>query len=105
MDIAKIMDACKILALKRGIKPQVPGVHNFNRAALFNIKWFGRMYELGLIADLKMRTREFLKDVGLGIKMFLKGKLAIIPSLSLSRTFTIRRIFLKVKAKDKAHFS
>jgi heterodisulfide reductase subunit C len=99
------MDACKILAVKRGIKPQVSSVHKFNKAALFNIKWFGRMYELGLIGDLKIRTRDFLKDVGLGIKMFLKGKLAIIPPLSLSRTFTTRRIFSKVKAKEKAHRS
>ena len=103
VDIAKLMDACKILAVKQGIRPQVPRVHQFNQAALRNIKWFGRMYELGLIGDLKMRTREFFKDTGLGIKMFLKGKLAVIPSLSLNRILTMRRIFARVKAKEKAY--
>jgi heterodisulfide reductase subunit C len=101
VDIAKVMDACKILAVQQGIKPPVPSVHKFNRAALLNIRMFGRMYELGLIGDLKMRTFEFFKDAGLGMKMFLKGKLAIFPPLSPTRTLTTWGIFSRVAKKEK----
>ena len=101
VDIAKVMDACKILAVKRGVKPPVPRVHKFNKVALRNIKWFGRMYELGLIADLKMRTFEFFKDMGLGMKMFFKGKLSVFPSLSPARTVTTWKIFSRVAKKEK----
>lgn len=103
VDIAKVMDACKILAVQQGVKPPVPSVHKFNRAALLNIRMFGRMYELGLIGDLKMRTFEFFKDAGLGMKMFLKGKLAIFPPLSPGRTLTTWGIFSKVAKKEKEH--
>ena len=97
IDIARIMDAAKILAVQRGIPPPVPSVHAFNRTALQNMKWFGRLYELGLIGMLKLRTFQFFKDVGLGLKMFFKGKLKILPPFSFKRTVMTRRIFIRVK--------
>ena len=100
VDIARIMDACRIEAVKRGIKAAVPSVQKFNNAALLNIRMFGRMYELGLISDLKMRTFQLFKDVGLGIKMFFHGKIPIFPSISPSRTATTWGIFSRVKAKE-----
>jgi len=103
VDIAKVMDACKILAVKQGFKSPVPRVHKFNKAALRNIKWFGRMYELGLIGDLKLRTFEFFKDFGLGVRMFFKGKLSLFPSLSPGRTITTWKIFSRVAKKEKEH--
>ncbi|MFH1226343.1 MAG: 4Fe-4S dicluster domain-containing protein [Planctomycetota bacterium] len=101
VDIARLMDACKIIAVRKGYKSPIPRVRKFNSAAMRNVMLFGRMYELGMIGDLKLRTLEFFTDVGLGIKMLLKGKLAIIPSLSLSRSMTTWNIFSKVKVKDK----
>ena len=99
VDIAKVMDAVKITAVKQGIKPTIPQVAAFYRAALSNIKMFGRMYEMGMIVGLKMKTFEFFKDMGLGMKMFKKGKLKMIPSFtSALRT---RKIFNRVKSIEK----
>jgi len=102
VEIVKVMDSAKILAVGEGIKPQVSSVHTFNRAALRNIKWFGRMYELGMIGDLKLRTFELFKDMGLGMKMFLKGKLKIIPSVSPGRTLTTWKIFSRSAKKERS---
>lgn len=99
VDVAKVMDAVKITALRRGIKPTIPQIASFYRAALANIKKCGRMYELGMIVGLKMRTFEFFKDAGLGMKMFKKGKLKMIPSLTGAlRTWSI---FSRVKSIEK----
>jgi heterodisulfide reductase subunit C len=95
VDIARVMDAVKIEALRQGVKPAVPRVASFHRAALGNIRSWGRMFELGMIVDLKLRTRDFLKDAGLGMRMFRKGKLKVIPSLKGARA--TRRIFRRVK--------
>jgi heterodisulfide reductase subunit C len=97
VDIAKVMDACKILALKQNIKPAIPRVHNFNNAVLRNMKWFGRVHELAAITDLKMRSFEFSKDVGLGIHLIFKGKFKLFPSLSLGRSASSVKIFSKSK--------
>ena len=96
VDVAKVMDAVKIIARRRKIKPTIPQIASFNRAALSNIKKCGRMYEMGMIMGLKMRTFELFKDAGLGMKMFIKGKLKMIPSLT--GALRTRKIFNRVKS-------
>ncbi|UCC70978.1 MAG: 4Fe-4S dicluster domain-containing protein [Gemmatimonadota bacterium] len=99
IDIARVMDAVKIIALRRGVRPAVPRVASFYKAALANIRSFGRMFELGTIMYLKLRTLDLFKDAGLGIKMFRKGKLKLFPSFTGART--TRRIFRRVKKLEK----
>jgi hypothetical protein len=57
------------------------------------------MYELGMIVALKLRTFEFFKDMALGTKMFLKGKLKMIPSLTSAKTTW--KLFRRVKSIEK----
>jgi len=98
VDVAKVMDAVKITALRQGVKPAIPQVASFYRAALSNIKKCGRMFEMGMIVGLKMRTFEFFKDAGLGMKMFRKGKLKMLPSFTGAwRTWNI---FRRVKSLE-----
>jgi heterodisulfide reductase subunit C len=99
VDVAKVMDAVKIVALRRGIKPAIPEVASFYKAALANIKKCGRMYELGMIIGLKLRTFDFFKDMELGAKMFKKGKMKIIPSLTGARKTW--KIFRRVKGIEE----
>jgi hypothetical protein len=57
------------------------------------------MYEMGMIVGLKMRTFEFFKDAGLGMKMFKKGKLKMVPSFT--GALRTRKIFNRVKSIEK----
>jgi len=100
VDIASVMDTLRIMAIRAGVKPKLPEVATFYRTGLSNIRFFGRMYELGLIGMLKLATGQFTKDIGLGIKMLKKGKLKLLPSFRGSST--TRRIFAKVKEREKA---
>ena len=95
VDIAKVMDAAKIIAIQRGIAPAVGSVRSFHKAAISNIKSFGRMWELGLVVSLKLRTKEYFKDVELGKQMFRKGKLKILPTFTGS--WRVKRLFSRVK--------
>ena len=95
VDVAKVMDAVKITAYKQGKKTTLKDVASFHKASLANISHFGRIYEVGMTVGLKLRTRKFLKDMGLGMKMFLKGKLKILPRLS--GAWTARKIFKRAK--------
>ncbi len=93
------MDELKIIAQHRKIKAKIPEVAAFYRSSLKNISFFGRMYELGLIASLKLATRSFSKDLGLGLKMLAKGNLNILPNFR--GTLAARRIFSQVKGWEK----
>jgi heterodisulfide reductase subunit C len=46
----------------------------------------GRVYELGLMAAFKLRTRSFFQDVGKLPAMLRKGKLALRPMLVRGRS-------------------
>ncbi len=100
VDIAKVMDTAKIIAQQRGIKP-IKTIPAFYKSTIHSIKWFGRLYELGLIGEIKLRTFQLFKDMGLGMKMFLKNKINIFPSLSITRTLAARKIIKKVRQKEK----
>lgn len=99
LDIAKVMDALRIIALKSGIKPHVSEIPAFYSSALDSVRLFGRMYELGMLILLKMRTREFGKDIGLGIKMLKKGKIKLIPDIA--SVLEVNRIFSRIRKREK----
>lgn len=91
IDIARIMDVLEIMAAEQGIKSKAPTVPMFYKSANRGIDWFGRMWELGLMAELYIReffAREldfaqlFKYDAPLAVKMLRKGKLKILPSIA-----------------------
>ena len=82
LDIARIMDFLTREALDRGIDPPIPEVDNMNKAFLREVRIWGRSYELGLIAELKLRnlrTHPITEDLDMGLKMLSKNKFPIFP--------------------------
>ncbi len=91
IDIARIMDVLEIMAAEQGIKAKAPTVPMFYQSANRGIDWFGRMWELGLMAELYMREfltgnldfkQLFKYDLSLAVKMLRAGKLKILPSVA-----------------------
>jgi heterodisulfide reductase subunit B len=82
LDITAIMEFLTREALKRGVKPPVTEVNIFNEAFMREVRLWGRAYELGLMAEMKIRTGDLLSDMDLGIKMIRKNKLPFLPSPS-----------------------
>ncbi|NWF91915.1 MAG: 4Fe-4S dicluster domain-containing protein [Syntrophaceae bacterium] len=94
INITKIMDVLKIMAKDEGIEPKVPSVPLFYQAALREIRWFGRMYELGLMGEMYLRQmlageldyeQVWKNDMPLALKMFKAGKLKLFPSFGKAK--------------------
>ena len=98
VDIARVMDSARIMAVRRGVKPPIKAARSFFITAVNNIRWFGRIYELGLFIVLKMKSGELTKDMRLGRQMFMKGKIKLLPSLRGMRD--ARRIYRAVRKKE-----
>ncbi|MDO8473009.1 MAG: heterodisulfide reductase-related iron-sulfur binding cluster [Dehalococcoidia bacterium] len=79
IDIARVMDSLKIMAQERGIESKMPASVNFINAGLRSIKGTGRMYELGLMLEMNLKSGKPLRDAGMGLKMLRSGKLRLIP--------------------------
>ncbi len=80
IDILRVMDTLREMALDEKIKGKENIIPAFHRAFLYPIKVLGKQYELGLIVYLMLKTRDFFGDIVLGIRMILKRKLPFIPS-------------------------
>lgn len=83
LNIAAIMDFLTREALDRGIEPPIHEVDNMNKAFLREVRLWGRSYELGLMAELKLRnirTHRITEDLDMGVKMIAKNKFPFFPS-------------------------
>jgi heterodisulfide reductase subunit C2 len=92
IEIAALMDVLRELALRKGIQPAEERIPVFHQCFLDSIKHWGRAYEIGMIAAYKLRSKDFLGDMKLGISMFKKGKLSLMPHSIRGKT-EIQRIF------------
>jgi heterodisulfide reductase subunit C len=99
IDIAKIMDTLRHLAIRSGITPGVKEISVFHSVFLDEIKSRGRIHELSLILRFKSKTKDFLKDARLGWKMFRLGKIRLLPSSFGSRKKSGRFSMLWRKGK------
>jgi heterodisulfide reductase subunit C len=78
VSIAALNDALRQMAKQRG-KAKGQAVAIFNELFLKMVKGKGRMFEAGLMAFFKLRTRRFFEDVGKVPMMLKKRKLALLP--------------------------
>jgi heterodisulfide reductase subunit C len=96
VDITGVMDALRIISQRERYPVRDRNVTALNDIFLGNIKGFGRQYELRLIGLFNMRTRQFFKDIALGPKMFLKGKLKLFPHRS-GNVGEVKEIFTRAR--------
>lgn len=96
IDIAKVNDALKQFAVREGIKGKEKGMPAMHSAFLAGIEKRGRMHEVSLIRDLRMKTGGFFKDMKLGIEMFKKGKLTLFPE-KVKDMGEIKKMFQKAR--------
>ncbi len=82
IDVARVMDFMVKEALTRGVSPKVREVALFNKVFLRNVSILGRAYELGLMAEMNLRTHQPFKDAAMGIQMIRKRKIKLTPTLT-----------------------
>ncbi|MGA3287806.1 MAG: 4Fe-4S dicluster domain-containing protein [Bacteroidota bacterium] len=96
IDMASVMDALRIISVKKNAAKQKGNVPLFNRWFLKTISMFGRTYDLGMIAAYKIGTSNYFQDTDKFPMMLQKRKIALFPSLKADKKY-VRRIFKKKK--------
>jgi heterodisulfide reductase subunit C2 len=95
IDMASVMDALRMLSLKKNGEKQKGNVPLFNKSFLKTVRMFGRTYDLGMIAAYKIGTSSYLQDTDKFPMMLKKGKIALLPSLKADKKY-VKKIFKKV---------
>ena len=79
VDVAALMDALRQMSRAKKSANPANDIANFHRAYLRLIKLFGRMHEASLMILVKLITRDWLADMGAGVRLVLKGKIPMLP--------------------------
>ena len=79
IDVPALLDPIRHQMLQEGKPSPIPEVTVFHNAFMKTIRTFGRVHELFLIGIYKWKTKTFMADQELGMKMFSKGKIHIWP--------------------------
>ncbi len=101
IDIPSLMDYMRQKSYRaKKTNPQAKKIIAFHKSFLDSINYTGRLYEMGLIVDYKMRTGAMMQDVAIAPKMFVKGKLNPVPEFIKGRK-KIAAIFNKIQDKKE----
>lgn len=100
IDIAKVMEALRHLALVEKREAREKEVALFNNIFLSLISRLGRIYEVGLAALYNLRSGHPLTNIGMLPSMISKGKLPILPP-RIEGAKQVRQIFNRVKAIER----
>ncbi|HLO57464.1 MAG TPA: 4Fe-4S dicluster domain-containing protein [Bacteroidales bacterium] len=101
IEIPRLMDYMRELSLsEKKTNPKAREIISFHKSFLDSIEKTGRLYEIGLLADYKVRTLKLMQDVQLAPAMFRRGKLNIVPELIRDRK-RMSSIFSKTLKKKK----
>lgn len=87
IDMARIMDALREMALNEGYEAKEPNIPLFHQVFLNSVKKRGRVFEAEFLGWYKLKSGELFKDMKLGLEMFKRGKMPLWPC--------------RIKAKDE----
>ena len=92
IDIGVLMDALREMAVKEKVPAAEKNIHLLHEAFVESIRRGGRVHEATMLMEYKLRSRDFFTDLVPGMKLFVKGKIPLLPTLIKGRG-EIKRIF------------
>jgi heterodisulfide reductase subunit C len=79
IDIARVIDALRERAVKRNHPAAKKNIALFHEYFLDNVRKRGRTFEGEFLARYQIKTGQATKNAYLGLRMFLKGRMALVP--------------------------
>lgn len=110
IDIAKVMDVLRQIHYESGQETPQPKIPILHSAFLDCIKKTGRVHELSMVRNFSIKSgdlKEKLKkgtwknDIKIAVKMFLRGKLKLLPHVSKG-VKDVRTLFNQAQEHKKA---
>jgi heterodisulfide reductase subunit C2 len=97
VDIPAITDYLRCESIRQNkVNPKAMDILHFHNSFLSSVKSNGKLTEVGLIRNYKLKTWHLMQDVMLAPQMFAKGKLKL-GSHKIDDIGKIRRIFEKTE--------
>jgi heterodisulfide reductase subunit C len=101
IDIARVMDTLRMLAVEYRVELATSHDHKFARAFLGSVRRHGRAFEVELLLAYKLSTGTFWEDVDKAREMLKRGKLKLLPQRS-SRVGQVRQVFRRARREESS---
>lgn len=92
IDVPAVNDALRQMAIEQGLVVAEPNILHFHQAVLQSIQRYGRTHKLEVMLRYKLKKQDWFADLAVGLKMFAKRKLDLLPSKT-ANIGDIRRLF------------
>lgn len=92
IDIPAVNDTLRQMAIEQGDMVAEPNILHFHQAVLQSIERHGRTHKLEVMLRYKLKKHDWFADMAVGLKMFAKRKLELLPSRN-TNIGDIRRLF------------
>ena len=92
IDIPAVNDTLRQMAIEEGVKIAEPNILQFHQEVLNSIERYGRTHKFEIMLRYKLRRWDWFTDAAVGLKMFTKRKLELLPSRSKDMK-TIKELF------------
>lgn len=103
IDIPRVMEAIRHIAIEENVSSKskkVKDIRKFHDIFLDMVRRYGRGYELRLMAEFNIRTRNYFKDMLLAPPALLKGKIKLFPA-RMKTAKAIKRMFDMAKKLEE----
>jgi heterodisulfide reductase subunit C2 len=98
IDVPALLDPIRHQVFQSGLARTDVKVPAFHETFMKNVRMFGRVHELSLVGFYKMKTGTYFDDMKLGMEMFRKGKMHIMPKMS-PKCGEVKELFNKSRFK------
>jgi heterodisulfide reductase subunit C len=85
------------------VEGYVPAAHKslaFHRSFVDSIFYLGRVHEISMLAEYKLRSLDLLSDLDLGLQMSLRSKLALMP-IRVKRLGEVREMLSRFQPPEE----
>lgn len=99
IEIALVMDVLRRWHQKEKKPGRAHTMPLFHESFLHSIRNHGRVFELGMVGGYKIKTGDYFQDARLGLEMFKRGKLKLLPQ-RIKKMAEVRKIFTRAGHKE-----
>jgi len=97
IDIAHVFATLRKISIQEG-KAAQKDTYLFDELFLHTVRKHGRLHEIEAILKYKLKTKTFFDDAKMGMSMFSKGRIGLLPH-NIQRKAEIQNIFKRLKTK------
>jgi heterodisulfide reductase subunit C len=98
IDIGLLMDSLREMSMEEGYQAREKGIAALHNAFIESIRRGGRVHEATMLMEYKVRSGDYWTDLVSGMKLFMKGKIPLIPG-RIKGMGSIREIYRKAQTK------